>query len=99
MAGHADVHRSIVAAVSRLHGSDDAVTVGSTSHLRHLLANLNTRNAGRDRKKGSTNILGSVWLQIPHILLRSATILQDEDAGPFILGRVTVWAANLCLQQ
>src|SRR5262249_16740852 len=63
------------------HGANDGELVHHGRYLREYFADLNARHASRDGLELAADFLGSVGLDLPHILMRRAASKEDVDDG------------------
>src|SRR6266542_4958846 len=70
-----------MSAVAVRHRANQAVTVGEASEPRQQLADTHAGDVGGDRPVWAADVLRSVGLEVPAIVMASAAILDDKDAG------------------
>ena len=71
----------IVAAVGSNHRTDDGKFVHHLRHQRELVSNTDSRDICRNLIKLATHLLGSIRLEIPHVLVRRTARKENVDDG------------------
>ena len=71
----------IVAAVGSDHRTDDGKLVHHLRHQRELIANTNSWDICRNLIELAAHLLGRVWLEIPHVLVRRTARKENVDDG------------------
>ena len=71
----------IVAAVGSDHRTDDGKLVHHLRHQRELIANTNSWDICRNLIELAAHLLGRVWLEIPHVLVRRTARKKNVDDG------------------
>ena len=81
LAGEHEAGAGGVVSIVVRHRADDAELGGPLRELRQVLANLNSRNLGRNRLKRPPDLLWLIGLHVPGVLMSRPAPHEEQNAG------------------